>query len=110
MSIETIVSAVIGGVFGGGITLLVAYLQSKSNIRRDYIKIAHELALEEFRTKFEVAKMEGGKILPLEAHIAYYSLFIKALERKDFSPEKLEEFRKAQEKLHEIYREEMDNL
>lgn len=103
MSIEVILSAIIGGAFGGGITLLVAYMQSKNNLKRDYIRIAHELAIEEYRTMFEVAKIKGGGVPPIEANMAYYTFFVQALKGKDFSIEKLKEFRKINIELNEIY-------
>lgn len=103
MSIETVLTAIIGGVFGGGITLLVTVLQSKNNLRRDYIKIAHELALEEHRKMFEVAKIKGGAIPPVEANMVYYTLFVDQLKSKDFSLEKLKEFRKIHKQVNDIY-------
>ena len=98
-----ILAAIIGGTFGGGITLLVTYIQSKNNLKRDYIKIAHELALEEYRTHFEVAKMQRTMIPPIEANMAYYTLFVHELKQKDFSVEKLKEFRKVQKEINEVY-------
>jgi hypothetical protein len=103
MSIETVLTAIIGGLLGGGITIWVAYMQSRNNLKRDYIKIAHELALEEYRTAFEVAKLKGGAIPPIEANMAYYTLFVQELKSKDFSVEKLKEFRKIHKQVNDIY-------
>lgn len=103
MEIETILVAAIGGVFGGGITLIVTYMQSKNNLKRDYLKIAHDLALEEYRTAFEVAKLQKSRIHPIEANMAYYTLFIQELKKKDFSVEKLKEFRKVHIDINKVY-------
>lgn len=103
MNTETILTAIIAGGFGGGVTLLVTYLQSKNNLKRDYIKIAHELALEEYRTMFEVAKIRGAVVPPIEANMAYYSLFVQILKEKNFSVEKLKDFREIHKELNNIY-------
>lgn len=103
MNIEIVLSAIIGGAFGGGVTLLVTYIQSKNNLKRDYIKIAHELALEEYRTIIDETKKRGGVVAPIEANMAYYILFVQTLKRKDFSPEKLKEFRKVHKQINQIY-------
>lgn len=106
MGIETMLAALIGGIFGGGITVIVTYIQSKNNLNRDYIKIAHELAVEEYRTHFEIIKSKGsgGELKPIEANMAYYMLFVRILEQKDFSPEKLKEFRETRIEINQIYK------
>jgi flagellar biosynthesis component FlhA len=104
-SISSGVAALIGAVIGGGITITVSWIQQKNQSKREFVKMAYELAKEDYNTTKSFAK-PGTKIMPLDSFVTYYMAYLKAIQSKNFKVEDMKEIRKLRKELHDFYSDE----
>ncbi len=95
----------IGTFVGGSITFIINYLQNKNQTSRDYIRIAYEMAKEDYNHAIDLAKLSGKpkKILPIESYLLYYIRYIKLIQKKDFEIENLEQLNNFRSKISDYY-------
>jgi hypothetical protein len=102
------IAALAGAFLGGIVTFFINWLQQHHQTKREFIKIAHDLAKEDYNTAKEFLK-GGGKMMPIEGYLAYYMEYIKIIQSKNFKIKDLNKIRRYHEELHEFYREELSN-
>ena len=108
MDIVSALSALAGAIIGGAITLIANLIQAKNQIKSDYIKIASELAKEDFAHIKTYAK-PGQIILPIESFMTYYIKYIQIIQSKNFKIENLKQLRNIRKEIMKFYSEESSN-
>ena len=101
------IAALIGALLGGGFTLFVNWIQQQHQTKREFLKIAYELAKVDYATAKDYTP-KGGKIVPIEAYLAYYMEYAKIIQDKNFQIEDLEKIRSVQRKVMDFYQKEME--
>ncbi|MEP6682711.1 MAG: hypothetical protein ABJA35_05595 [Parafilimonas sp.] len=108
MNVTSALFALIGTLVGGSITLIATWIQNKNQITRDYIKIAHDLAKEDYNKILSFSK-PGQIVLPIESFMTYYLKYIKIIQNNNFKLEDLNELKKFRNELNEFYLKDNNN-
>lgn len=105
MEITTGLAVILGALIGGTISILTTWLQQKSQKSRDSERIAFEMALKEYETLVEIAKMKPGSITvaPLESFVTYYIEYLKIVKSNKFKVEDLGRLQKFRKELNTFY-------
>ncbi|NOQ28272.1 MAG: hypothetical protein GQ564_23155 [Bacteroidales bacterium] len=101
------IAIIIGTIIGGSISLIGIYFQQKWHFRRDLIKTAYELALNDFNTVKDNVKKEGGIVAPLESFVTYYIEYLKISTKRNFKISDLSKIRLFRSELNEFYEKEV---
>ena len=78
-----LLAALAGAVVGGGASVLTIWIQQSAHSRREKMKLASELALENFKMVYENMKerRKSGRLLPLAAWQHLHYEILSALEK-----------------------------
>jgi hypothetical protein len=72
-------------------------IQQRQQNRRDLLKIATEIAREDWKTRWEIVSKRGGNMPPLTPFIHYHYRVLDALARGNFTSETVAELGREQE-------------
>ena len=91
-----LITGLIGALIGAGTSIVTIWLQLKSQERRERVKLASELALEDVKQTLEIAKTlnKRSSIPPLSVYQHYHLQVLDALEKRALTKEKLQEIMK----------------
>jgi hypothetical protein len=89
---ESLIAGFVGAIIGAAASILTVLIQSVYQAKRERINIVTTLALDDYRTKIELAKRTGGGggIPPAVLFLHYYLEVAKLLEKGDISPSDIE--------------------
>lgn len=82
-----LLSAFGGAIIGSAATVSTVHLQLRSQDRRERVRQATSLALEEFKLRLDLAKTGKGPsgVLPISVLCHFYAEVLAALDRGDLS-------------------------
>nr|WP_315175702.1 hypothetical protein [uncultured Flavobacterium sp.] len=105
MEITAGIAVIFGALIGGSISIITTWLQQKSQVNRDLTRIAFEMALKEYETLIDLAKMSAGSksVAPLESFVIYYIQYLKIAKSKGFKVEDLKKLRELRTDLINFY-------
>jgi hypothetical protein len=95
----SLVAGLLGALIGAGASVAGIVVQARSQAKRDRIKEAIALALEDWKMRFEVIKERGGKALPLAVFIHYHTKLIEYAERGELTPDAIRTLSQEQDQL-----------
>ncbi|WP_422355753.1 hypothetical protein [Roseivirga pacifica] len=104
ISISSGLAALLGAVIGGGITIVVNFFQQKSQSKREFVKLAYELAKQDFNTRKELAK-PGAKLPPIDYFMIYYMEYLKRVQSSKFKLTDLNKVMSLRDELNEFYKD-----
>jgi hypothetical protein len=81
-------SALAGAVIGSLSSIATIFIQAKIGERRERIRQAAMLALEEFKTHI-AQRPPGGTVPPISIYVHHQLAILNAIEKNDLTPERL---------------------
>ena len=81
-----LLSGLIGAIIGAAASILGIVVQSRMQAKRDRLKEAVWLALQDWKTRFEVIKERGGNALPLAVFVHYHAKLLELAEQGKLNP------------------------
>jgi hypothetical protein len=101
----SLVAALVGALIGAAASVATIIVQSKFQARRDLVKEAVGLALEDWKTRFGVLKEIGGEALPLSVFVHYHLKALELAENGGLTPEAIRKLSAEQEQVTATFRE-----
>ncbi|MHB9074194.1 MAG: hypothetical protein ACYC6G_11790 [Desulfobaccales bacterium] len=97
----------IGAIIGAATSITTMYLQNKTQIKREKIKLAAELGLEDFKLSFELVKTSGKPftLFPLACFVHFHSELLELLETGELNETKIKEIFESNQKVIKAIKE-----
>lgn len=108
MLLTTEIAVILGALIGGGISILTNRIQQKNQLKREFTKIAYEMAVKEYETQIKHGTL-GEKVAPLEAFVTYYIKYLEIVKSEKFKLEDLNKIRDFRKNLNSFYEKELKN-
>lgn len=89
-------------------SVIVAIIQSRSEARRERVRLAMQAAIEDKRIAVDVAKEyvkkhgRPARIFPLSASIHYHAKILKLIEKEILTPENIRKLNEESNKVTEV--------
>lgn len=101
----TLLIGLIGAVIGAGASILTMWIQTRVQARRDRLRLASELALDEFRIHLEHATKQGkpANVQPLVSYIYFHLELSKLVERGAVTVESLRDLTREQKEVESFF-------
>jgi hypothetical protein len=105
--LDSAIAALVGAAIGSMSSIATIYIQSKIRDRRDKLKQAYDLALEDYKIQIESARRSGVQtaVLPITAFVYHHLQVMNALERDELTPEKMREITTKSDKMFKLIQE-----
>ena len=72
---ETLIAGFVGAIIGAATSVLIVYIQTKHQTRRERLNIVTTIALEDYKSKIEFAKtIKSAKKLPPAVLYLHYTI------------------------------------
>lgn len=81
-SLLPLATGFIGALIGSATSVITIYIQNKAQAKRERMKVATQLAIEDHRIAHEAAKGFSGTtaIAPISTYVYFHALVLEALE------------------------------
>jgi len=98
---EALIAGFVGALIGAAASVITVCVQAKYQARRERLNIIATIALEDYKSKIELAKsVKGTKTLfPAVLYLHYYLEISKLLEKGVISPDDIERLNQENEKI-----------
>jgi len=104
-----LVSALVGALIGAAASVVTVIVQARYQTKRELVKDAIALALEDWKTRLSLVTQKGGVALPLAVFVQYHTKLIQLAEQGAITPESIRALNEEQELLiatiREVHRE-----
>ncbi|MGC2080672.1 MAG: hypothetical protein WA728_32590 [Xanthobacteraceae bacterium] len=104
-----LLSALAGALIGSFSSIAAIYIQAKSSERRERIRQALTLAMEDIKNQLANAK-PGTGVYPISIYLHHHLAVLRAIEKNKYTPERLREIAAADEGLMELCRKVDDDF
>lgn len=96
-----LLAALTGTLIGAAATIIAVIVQTHSQSRRERIKDAVALAVQDWKFRADLINERGGKILPLAVFVHYHSRLIELAETRELTPQAIKSLSAEQDQLIE---------
>ena len=105
-------AALFGAIIGSFTSVFIVVVQTRSERRRDRVRLAVQAAIEDHKRVFEMAEKTGrDKIVqPLSSYIHYHARILDLLEKGHLTVDALRELNKQQHKLTKLAEDDFRDL
>ena len=84
------VAALLGALIGAAASILTIIIQQRYQNKRELLKVASDLALADYKQRFDVASKIGGNMPPISAFVHYHVKVLEHMAAGTFSRETIE--------------------
>ena len=84
LHMDAAIAALLGALIGAAGSVGGTIIQQRSQSRRDLLKIAADLASEDWKNRYELLSKRGGTMPPVSAFVRYHHKVLTALARTAF--------------------------
>ena len=97
--------ALVGALIGAGASILGMYIQQCNQNRRDLVKLAAEIAIDDYNRRIKEAKDQGlsTSFPPIAAYVAYQIRVLEEMSSGVFNAEKIKKISKEQEAIYAAF-------
>lgn len=108
-SLIPVFSAIIGTVVGVAGTVLVTYINRKSEERKHLSSLSFTAGIEDFKERINLAIAQNRKasILPLEFHVLNMNYLANILKKRNLSKDKLKKLMLAKNEILDVIKQAM---
>src|SRR5690606_29677571 len=100
-----LIAALIGALIGAAASVVTVVVQAHFQNKRELVKDAVALALEDWKTRLAIVTSKGGSALPLAVFVQYHTKLIQLAEKGQITPESVRALNEEQERLIKTIRE-----
>lgn len=97
---ETLIAGFVGALIGAAASILTVLIQSVYQAKRERMNIVTTLALDDYKTKIELARAKGGAVFPVVLNLHYYLEVAKLLEKGNISPADIQRLDRENIEIH----------
>ena len=96
-----IITGFLGAIIGAAASVVTIYLQNSAQNKRDRIKLASELAIEDFKLALKMAETSGKPhtVLPIAVYVHFHTKLLEALDAGELDEEKIHELTESNKKV-----------
>lgn len=94
-----LVSALVGALIGAAASVVTVIVQSHYQNRRELVKQAASMALEDWKTRLGIVTAKGGSALPLSVFVQYHTKLMELAEQGRITPDSILLLHQEQEDL-----------
>ncbi|WP_075344086.1 hypothetical protein [Tenacibaculum agarivorans] len=109
MEISKEIYVIIGALIAGLLSIISAIVVQKSQSKREFYKLAFDVAKEEYQTLLKMSS-PGTTVFPLEVFVAYHLKFLKVTNRKKFKVSDLDEVKAYKVEIENYYKSEAKTI
>jgi hypothetical protein len=97
----------LGAIVGAGASIITMHLQNKAQTKREKMKLATELGLEDFKAMYEIAKTSGRPfaLYPVACFVHFHSKLLELLEKGELNEKKIKEIMQANKRVIDAFKE-----
>lgn len=100
-----LVSALIGALIGAAASVVTVVVQAHYQNKRELVKEALSVALEDWKARLAIVTQKGGAALPLAVFVQYHTKLIQLAEQGKITPDAIRSLNEEQERLISAVRE-----
>jgi hypothetical protein len=102
---DAAIAALLGALLGAAASVGAMIIQQRHQNRRDLLKIATDLAREDWKNRFEIIAKQGGEMPPISVFVRYHHRVLLLLADGKFSPSAVQALGEEQEAVLAAYRQ-----
>jgi uncharacterized membrane protein len=104
---ESLIAGFVGAVVGALASILTVLIQARTQAQRDRLKLAAELALQEFKVHVELSQNKRGssQIMPVTVYLYYHLELAKLMERDGVTHANLKSLNHRLESIERVFRD-----
>ena len=101
------VAALLGALIGAAASIFTIIIQQRYQNKRELLKIASELALADYKRRFDMLEKMGGsgKMPPISAFVHYHVQVLEHMAAGTFTPETIQALSKENDHILSAYTE-----
>jgi|KBSMisStaDraftv2_1062788.scaffolds.fasta_scaffold88667_1 hypothetical protein len=107
---DAAIAALLGAFIGAAGSVGGMIIQQRSQGRRDLLKIAADLASEDWKNRYELISKRGGSMPPVSAFVRYHHKVLTALADDKFSEQFIVELSREHERILDAYTKANDEV
>jgi len=97
-------AALLGALVGAAASMGAMWIQQRHQTKRDLLKIAAELAQEDWKQRFDILSKHGAvNMPPVSVFVHYHAKVLEAMANGTYSPEMIQQLSEAQEAVMEAH-------
>lgn len=105
-----LISALMGALVGAAASVITVIVQAHFQNKRELVKEAIALALEDWKARLAIVTLKGGAALPLAVFVQYHTKLIQLAEEGQINSETVRALNEEQELLIKTIREVNDEI
>lgn len=96
-----LVAGFIGAIIGAATSILTIHIQTKAQNRREKVKLASELAIEDFKLSLKMAETlaKPYTFLPIAVYVHFHTKLLEALDAGELDERKIHEITELNKKV-----------
>jgi hypothetical protein len=98
-----LLSALAGALVGAAASVVTIIVQAHYQNKRELTKEALAMALQDWKTRLEIIKENGGPVLPLAVFVSYHTKLIRLAEQGKISPKSVRQLSTEQDALIQVF-------
>jgi hypothetical protein len=103
--IVPLIAGFVGILVGAISSVAVIFIQQRYQSKREKMKLASEMALEDYKVHVELLKSRGGSILPISVYQYFHYEILSSLENGSLDAEKMVQLRDQNRDIEKAIRE-----
>jgi hypothetical protein len=103
-------AALLGALIGAAASIGVMWIQQRHQTKRDLLRVAADLAREDWKNRLELLSQRGGKMPPVSAFVHYHAKVLEAMANGTFTPDTVKRLSEEQEQILAAYDQANDEL
>ncbi len=105
MEINAAVAALLGALIGAASSLLTIVIQQRYQSKRELLKIAADLALEDHKQRCEAVASIGGKMPPVSTYVHYHLRVLEHMAAGTYSKDTVQKLAEESDQIISAYLE-----
>jgi hypothetical protein len=102
---SAVIAALLGALIGAAASIVTIIIQQRYQNKRELLKIASELALQDYRHRCDILAEKGGKMPPVSAFVHYHVQVLEHMANGTFTPETIQRLSEENGRILSAYTE-----
>jgi len=100
---DSALAAIIGAAVGASASVAVIIIQQIYQGKRDFLRMAVDLSIEDYKTRLETVRKMGGAMSPISAFVCYHLKVLEEMSKNNFSPDVIRKLSKENDEILSAY-------
>ena len=99
------IAALLGALIGAAASIVTSIIHQKYQNKRELLRIASDLAREDYKRRFEIVTKEGGEMPPISVFVHYHVQVLEHMAKGTYTPETISRLREENAQVLSAYKE-----